>query len=512
MVKIVMRWLSGLKLNINNRVQKLDQSIVQKKPNQLPNKTKSLSNLIEKRVSRSFIALFFRQFIVYGTLFLGNILLARWVSPDIYGIFAATLAFQSILVILADAGLGSALIQRDQEPSQDEIAALFTVQIVLFGGLAGCIWIFAPQIVVLVDLEIAGEFIVRAIAVVLFITAFRSIPAILLERELRFDAIALVETVGTIIYQITLLVFVWQAFGLMSIVWALAIRYSCDVFMIWKLHPWRPRLSINLRPIMSYLAFGLNMQGVRLMGYVKDQLPLLLIIPILGATSAGHWGWALAYIGIPVYFNQLTARIMFPAYSRVQSDRDAVGVLTTIAIWLNLSIGLPIIFVLIYFAPNLVPLLYGNVWLDALPTAMLLTPNMLAGFVTGALFPVLYATGHAGKSLKIFMLWVFLTIAGSLLGIVYRDLQGMALAYSCATFIISIVLLFSIRSMATVDLKTAFFKPLTALFGMAIGIVILGFVSTSWVLVCILASCVYIIIFFIVNYGQIRFLYNNLFA
>lgn len=494
-------------------VEKLDQSIVQTKPDQLPNKTNlSSKNRVEKRVSRSFVVLIVRQLIVYSTLFFGNILLARWVSPDIYGVFAATLAFQSIIVILADAGLGSALIQRDQEPSQDEIAALFTVQIMLFGLIAGGIWIFAPQIVALVDLEIAGEFIVRAIAVVLLITAFRSIPAILLERELRFDAIALVEAVGAMVYQVTLLVFVWKAAGLMSIVWALAIRYSCDVLLIWKLHPWRPRLSVNLRPIMSYLAFGLNMQGVRLMGYVKDQLPLLLIIPLLGATSAGHWGWALSYIGIPVYFNQLTARIMFPAYSRVQSDRNAVGVLTTMAIWLNLSVGLPIIFILVYFAPNLVPLLYGDIWLDALPTAMLLTPNMLASFVTGALFPVLYATGYASKALKLFMLWVFLTIAGSLVGIIYRDLQGMALAYSCATFIISIILLFSIQSMAVVDLKTAFFKPLIALFGMIIGVGILSFVDVSWVYLCVFLFFIYIFVFLFVSYNQIRFFCNNLVA
>jgi O-antigen/teichoic acid export membrane protein len=475
-----------------------------KETEETPNEAEVVLESVEKRVSHGLVALVIRQFIAYGTLFLGNILLARWVSPDIYGLFAATLAFQSMLVVLADVGLGPALIQRDQNPTRDEIAGLFTVQVVLFGFVAGGIWVFAPWIAVVADLELAGELIVRSIAVVFFITAFRSIPAILLERDLRFDAIALVETVSTIIYQVVLLVLVWRGTGLISIVWALAARYTCDMLLIWRLHPWRPRLSWNLRPIISYLSFGLNMQGVRIMVYIKDHLPLLLIVPLLGATSAGHWGWSLTYIGIPVYFNQLITRIMFPAYSRVQSDRDAVGALATTALWLNMSIGLPIIFILIWFAPHLVPLIYGNVWLAALPIAILLAPNMLAGFMTGALFPVLYATNQSRKALKLFVLWVILTVSGSLIGVMYGDLQGMALAYSCTTLIISIVLLFSVRPVAAVDLKKALVGPFVSLFGMIFGVAALVSVNTSWVFVLVFVICSYIVTFCVIDYRRIR--------
>lgn len=475
-----------------------------KKPEELLNETKIVSGSVEKRVSQSLVALVVRQVIAYGAVFLGNIFLARWVSPDLYGLFAATLAFQTMLIVLGDMGLGAALIQRDQNPTQDELASLFTAQILLFSLIAGCIWVFAPQIAILINLEIAGTLIVRSVAVVFLITAFRSMPAMLLERDLHFNAIALVETVGIVLYQIVLLTLVWWDVGLTSIVWALAARYSCDVLLIWCLHPWRPRFSGNLRPIMSYLSFGLNMQGVRVMAYAKDYLPLLLIVPFLGATSAGHWGWSLTYIGIPVYFNQLIARIMFPAYSRVQSDKSAIGSLATMALWLNMSIGLPIIFILIWFAPHLVPLIYGNVWLAALPIAILLAPNMLAGFMTGALFPVLYATNQSRKALKLFVLWVILTVSGSLIGVMYGDLQGMALAYSCTTLIISIVLLFSVRPVAAVDLKKALVGPFVSLFGMIFGVAALVSVNTSWVFVLVFVICSYIVTFCVIDYRRIR--------
>lgn len=397
-------------------------------------------NILSK-MSRGLIALMWRQILYYGVLFFGNILLTRMLVPEIYGVFIATFAFQGILMMFTDIGLGQALIQREQPPTQSELGSLFSLQLIIYTLIATVLWAGAPWIVDLTKMDPVAIPIIRALSIVLPIAIFRSIPAMLLERELRFEVIALAEVLSVIGYQIVLVILVWIGYGLTSIIVALAVRYILDLAVILYHRPWCPRFSFKVSPILPYLRFSIGMQGVRLMAYIKDQVPLLALLPVIGTVGSGIWGWSLNYIGIPVYFNRLVDRLVFPLYSRVQHDPGTMGAVAGIAIWLNFSVGLPAVFVLVRFADLLVPLMYGPVWLIALPTAYALAPNMIGGFITGSLFPALFAKGQTYLAFRLFFAWVVLTVLGAGAGLAVGQLTGMALAYSLATLLTCVALL-----------------------------------------------------------------------
>lgn len=427
-----------------------------------PSAAEVAAETLERRITASLVALLLRQLLANGSILLGNILLSRWLSTDLYGLFAATLAFQASLVIIADAGLGPALIQRRHEPAPSELAGLFTLQLGLFVAIALAVWVLAPWIQARAGLPQGSTGLVRALAAVLVLSAFRSIPALMLERELRLDAIAIAETSGVIVYQLTLLVLVYLGFGITSLVIALAVRYTADLLLILYFRPWRPRLTHNVRPLWPYVRFGLNMQGVRLLALARDQLPLLLLVPLLGAASAGYWGWALAYVGIPVYLSRVIDRVMFPAYARAQHDRTLLGALIAKALWLNFLVGAPLLAGLVLFAVPVVPLIYGATWVPAIPIVVLLAPNMLAGFVTGCIFPVLYATDQSGKALRLFGIWTVLTALCAAVGFWLSQLAGMAAAFSFVTVVVAALVLRSVESVADTKLSSALGLPLLA--------------------------------------------------
>jgi O-antigen/teichoic acid export membrane protein len=176
-----------------------------------PENTARQSPNLESRVFRGILAMFLRQGLAYGAIFFGNIFLARWLSVSEYGVFAAILALQATIVAFSDLGLGPALIQRDTPPTSAELASLFTVQLLLFSTVAAIVWVAAPLTVAYIDIGNDSVLLVRTLALVLVIPAFRSIPALMLERELRFGPIATAEAVSTIAYQCLLLALV--AFG-----------------------------------------------------------------------------------------------------------------------------------------------------------------------------------------------------------------------------------------------------------------------------------------------------------
>jgi lipopolysaccharide exporter len=459
---------------------------------------------IEQKVSRSLAALVVRQVLAYGAIFLGNVFLSRWLSQEVYGIFAAAFAFQAALVLLSDVGLGPALIQRAERPTGEELASLFTVQLVLFGVVAAGAWLFAPTIAEMADLGRETAFLVRALALVFLVTALRSIPAMLLERDLRFDVIALTETVSTVIYQGVLVALVYAGWGLNSIVWALAARYLSDLLIVFRFYPWRPRFSSRLRLIWPYLRFGLGMQGVRLLAYVKDQLPLLVLVPLLGAASAGQWGWAIAYVAIPIYFNRLIDRIMFPAYARVQHDRAAIGAMAGTALWLNFAVGLPLIVVLVAFAGTIIPLIYSSSWLVALPVVVLLAPNMVGGFITGSLFPIFYATGQSRKAVKLFGVWVALNTVLAGLGLWLAGLRGLAVGFSVTTLIMAVVLLREVRPVAEVRLREAVSTPALATVGATLAALLALAVRLPWFVALMAGGCVYAVCIYVLASARIH--------
>ncbi|MFZ4656304.1 MAG: oligosaccharide flippase family protein [Caldilineaceae bacterium] len=449
----------------------------------LPEETATLpsySNHLVSLISNSFIALVVRQLGVNGVLFIGNIVLSRWVEPDTYGIFAVVLAFQTTLIIFADFGLGPALIQREQQPSKENIAGLFTVQLIIFASIALIIYSLAPWIAIVTMLGTDGQLIIRACTIILGITALRSIPALLLERQLHFGPIVLAEVLGTIIYQIVLLTLVWLNYHVLSIVYALIARYTCDLLIIWFFKPWRPRLSLQLRPILSYLSFGISMQGVRLMAYSKDQLPIILLVPFAGAYNAGIWGWAMTYIAIPIYLIRLVERVMFPAFARLQNNREQLSNLVTIALWLNFAMGVPLLLSLVVFAPNLIELIYGATWLTALPVIYLLTLNIAGGFMTPILFNFLYAIGEPALAFRMFAIWAGLTCFFSVPAILIWQLPGMAGAFSLATFVICLILFKVISTKIDVNLKHVLSGPALGLFIALIVKYLLLFISLDW--------------------------------
>ena len=154
-------------------------------------------------------------------------------------------------------------MQRKSEPTEDEISAIFTIQVTLFCLVATVIGILAPWISNQIALGNDGIWLIRGLCLVLVVTAFRSIPAMLLERDLNFGAIAVAETVSSVIYQVVLVVLVWQGMGIASILVGLAIRYACDLFIILYFRRWKPRLTTSWRTALPYIRFGLGMQGVR---------------------------------------------------------------------------------------------------------------------------------------------------------------------------------------------------------------------------------------------------------
>ena len=102
-----------------------------------------LSEISHRAVS-GVMVLTIRKFLLKAVNYLGSIILARLLAPEIFGIFAIVSFIITFFGFFSDVGLGAALIQKKDKLSSKDLAVTFTLQQILVVTVTGLIWLAAP--------------------------------------------------------------------------------------------------------------------------------------------------------------------------------------------------------------------------------------------------------------------------------------------------------------------------------------------------------------------------------
>ena len=171
-----------------------------------------LSRKALKAVKWSSISQFSRQIIQYlTTLILANIL-----SPNDFGLIALALVITGFIEIFKDLGTSSALIYLN-EVNELLISSIFWFNIILGFFFTLLIFLSSNLISSFFNSEDVVS-ILRVLSIVFIISGFSILPKTLLERELQFNKLALVEIVSVIVGSSTGIILAYLGFGVWSLI------------------------------------------------------------------------------------------------------------------------------------------------------------------------------------------------------------------------------------------------------------------------------------------------------
>jgi PST family polysaccharide transporter len=129
--------------------------------------------------------------------FIINIILARLLGPEPFGIIAVALLIISIGNLVIESGLGAALIQKEELDKQD-VTFVFSIQMAISLVLAFIVVALAPWI--------ANQFgsrsdapILQIMALILIFQGFTQVPSALLRRELKFKQIQTAQVISFLV-------------------------------------------------------------------------------------------------------------------------------------------------------------------------------------------------------------------------------------------------------------------------------------------------------------------------
>lgn len=373
-------------------------------------KNRDVVNSIKRKTILSTLSLFFQSGYSAVLGLAANLVLTILLSPGVFGIYIATLSIISILNYFSDIGMAASLIQKKEVTHEDEKTA-FTIQQMLVISLVAMGFFATDAIASFYKLPSEGRLLYWALLAGFFLSSLKTIPSVLLEKEIKFEKIVLVQIVENTVFYLTVIVMAILGYKLNSFTVAVLLRSLIGVVLIYRFSPWKMSLGIDRNSYKKLISFGLPFQGSSLLALVKDDLLTLYLGKVLGFTGLGYIGWAKKWAESPIrIIMDSISRVLFPLFSRFQNDRSRLSRLIEKIIHYQSFLILPTIAGMALVMDKIVAIIpkYSQ-WQPALPLFYLFCLSALMSSYSTPFINFLNGIGRVKVSFYFMVFWTALT-------------------------------------------------------------------------------------------------------
>lgn len=418
---------------------------------------------VKRRSVSGVLALISRTFIIQIISFVATLALTIFLDPNTYGIFYLVSSVVNFLAYFSDIGLAAALIQKKEGITKEDLATTFTVQQILVISLLVILFIVSPFIKTQYGIDQAGMYLLYAMGISLFLSSLKTIPSIMLEREIKFNKLILPQILETLTFNGLAVYFAWAGFGVTSFTYAVLGRGIVGLVAMYLVYPWRPSFGINRDSLKHLLRFGLPFQANTFLAVLKDDGMTIILTRIIGTQGLGYIGWASRWAGLPlrIVMDNLT-KVSFPAYARLQHDPEKLAKAVEVSLKYMCLLAFPILAGMGFVALPMTHLIprYAK-WLPAIIPLYLYLYNSAWASISTSLTNLLNATGHIKSTFRLMLMWTGLTWA--IMPILAIKFGYMGVAYATAIIATSsIVTIFIAKKYVNFSLLSIVRTPLIA--------------------------------------------------
>jgi O-antigen/teichoic acid export membrane protein len=353
-----------------------------------PNDSLSAADIKSKAVS-GVLAVGVRGVAIRALGLLGNVVLARLLEPDQFGLIALGFTFLVLGSFVTNGGIGAHLLRTAATPDRSVLEAVYGLQLVVALAMTGV------TAAIGIPLGTAGA-VAAIMACSLPIDATRTPAALLAERQLNYRALLRAEVLEIFAYNAFAIGAVALGAGVWGVGAAVVVRALIGTTLIVTTLPpglVRPRWSWEtVRPL---LGFGLAFQSISVVNLVRDQGLVLITGALAGLTVLGYWSIAYRIVQGLVLVLESLWRVSYPAVARLIETGEDIAVALQRALRVSATVMGLVVAVLVGTAPSLVPLLFGARWDPAVPAvAWGAAGLMIAGPISTASAGLLLARGR----------------------------------------------------------------------------------------------------------------------
>lgn len=365
--------------------------------------------------------------------FAASIVLARLLLPSAYGLVAIVWTFTGFAFLFNDLGIGAALVQSKRITEADAStaflmnAAVGVVLTLLVLALSGPLAALVHQ---------PGVASLLALASVAFMLSNTTVPTALLERRMRFRAVAIIDFTTTALGLAISVCAAALGAGAKSLVIGPLFTMASGTVVSFLVAGWLPRARPTRESAHKLFTFGKHVTGFNVVNYWARNGDNLLIGRFVGASELGLYNRAYMLMLMPV--SQVTGvlgRVLLPVFSAMQDDPARLRAAVLRVSRASGALFFPLVLGLAATAHNFVLVAFGARWRGAISLVAILAVSAAPQIISAMSGLLSQAVGRT----RLLSTWGNLSsgsvIVAILIGLPWGA-EGVAIAFAARAYLL----------------------------------------------------------------------------
>ncbi len=356
-------------------------------------------NLREKTLTGVFWA-FSQQFSVQFINFGVQIVLARLLLPEAFGLIAMIQIFVAIGESLMDGGMTSSLI-RTPKPNQRDYSTVFFINLFSSILIYFVLFVTAPAIGSFFNQTLLTP-IIRIYTLSFIIQSLVGVHTTLLTKAMNFKLQMYMQIPSVIVGGIVGIILAFRGYGVWSLVWMKLVTTFLFMAQHWFRTKWRPNFLIDMQKLKFHFNFGYKLTLSSLLTSIYSNSYTFIIGKFFSPAQLGFYNQANTLRTFPVSnITRALEKVTYPAFSSIQNDNDklrSVFKRITSAIFFIIT---PVMLFLVVIAEPLFRFVLTEKWLPAVQFFQVLCISSIIYPLSMYNLNIILAKGRSGLYLKL---------------------------------------------------------------------------------------------------------------
>lgn len=419
---------------------------------------------IQSRAASGMFWTVFDTGINQGISFIVQIILARILLPDDFGLIGIITVFIALSASMIDCGFASALI-REKETTQEDCSTMFYFNLFSSVVLYVVIFFFAPLIAQYFE-EPRIVWLLRILSFTLIINSFGIIQRALLTKNINFKLQTKINAIAALFSGVAALLIAYNGFGVWALVFRLMIMQSLQSALLWRYNRWFPSMTFSKRSFHKLFGFGWKLLLSSLIETFYQNLYYMIIGKYFSVTALGYYTNAKKLNDVASQaLSAAVQKVSYPVLSAMQDDRQKLRSGYRRIIRSTMFIAFPLMIGLSAVSEPFILFMFGEKWAASVPYVQLMC-------VEGMLYPlhsinlnILQVKGRSDLFLRlelikkmIFTLIVaaVMYVQGGIVGLILGGAASSVISYFINAYYSAALISYSIKEQLK-DISPSFF-------------------------------------------------------
>lgn len=325
-----------------------------------------MTNISNRKIFTSLIWKFLERGGAQAIQFVVQIILARLLLPEDYGLLAIITVFIVLSNVFITSGFSTALIQK-KNVDEDSYSSVFYISLLVAIVLYVILFFFSPWLASFYD-EPSLILGLRVLAITLFIGVYNSIQNAIVSRELLFKKLFLSTLIAIVISGVIGIYVAYLGYGIWALIIQQILYKLINTTILFFVIKWRPKLVFSIRKVKDLFTFGWKLLVSTLIDTMDRNLRSLVIGKIYNSSSLGFHNRGRQFPELLISsVNGTIQSVMLPVFSSEQDNKIRIKEMMRRSIVTSTFVIFPMMIGLAIIAEPLVLLLLTDKWLPAVP-------------------------------------------------------------------------------------------------------------------------------------------------